>query len=86
MADDRFVRTARISWRGHPPDGHARATVGTRALTSLPLAFQAADSDPDTSNVGELLAAAHGGALTQFVVRALMRDGVSLSELTVAVT
>jgi organic hydroperoxide reductase OsmC/OhrA len=84
MAD--VVRTSRVSWLTHPPGGHAAVTVGSRAFTALPLSFSMDELEPGVTTPGELLVAAHGGALAVILARMLERDGIAARELVVSTT
>ena len=84
MAD--VVRTSRVSWLTHPPGGHAAVTVGSRAFTALPLSFSPGELEPGVTTPGELLVAAHGGALAVILARMLERDGIAARELVISTT
>lgn len=84
MAD--AVRTSRVSWLTNPPGGHAAVTVGSRAFAALPLSFTTGELEPGVTTPGELLVAAHGGALAVILARMLERDGIAAHELVISTT
>ena len=78
------LRTSRVSWLTHPPGGHAAVTVGSRAFTALPLSFTVGELEPGVTTPGELLVAAHGGALAVILARMLEQEGIAARELVVS--
>jgi uncharacterized OsmC-like protein len=79
----RPVRTATVSWFNNSPEGKARVGVGSGAFSVVPLAFSGGAADTKVSTPGELLTAAHCGALAMMLALILERRGIEARELTV---
>ncbi len=79
----RAVRRATVSWLTQPPRGLARVRVGSAAFSAVPLDFSGEAPDPEVTSPGELLTAAHCGALALVLARILERNGTQARELTV---
>jgi organic hydroperoxide reductase OsmC/OhrA len=82
-ATGRAVRQASVTWLTHPPGGLARVSVGSVAFSAVPLAFSGEDPDPEVTSPGELLTAAHCGAIAVVLARILERNGTQARELSV---
>jgi organic hydroperoxide reductase OsmC/OhrA len=78
-----MVVRSRIAWLTGPPHGRASLRVGSRAFTALPLAMSSAEPTAETTTPGELLAAAHGGALAAILARMLEDADAPARELVV---
>jgi osmotically inducible protein OsmC len=85
MNEQRIVRTAIVNWLTHPPQGHARVSVGSHAFSALPFSFAGEEAENEVTTPGELLGATHGSALAMFLARILEREGIAARELVVHV-
>jgi organic hydroperoxide reductase OsmC/OhrA len=75
------IRTALVSWLTHPPHGHAHVGLGSHAGTPLPLSFPSEPPEPEVTDPGELMAAAHGAAVALSLATVLDADGKPAREL-----
>lgn len=78
-----MIVRSRIAWLTGPPDGHASVGVGSRAFTALPLSMSTGEPAAETTSPGELLAAAHGGALATVLARMLEDADAAARDLVV---
>ena len=76
-----LIRTALVSWLTHPPHGHAHVGLGSHAVTPLPLSFPSEPPEPEVTDPGELMAAAHGAAFAVSLASILEAGGKPAREL-----
>jgi organic hydroperoxide reductase OsmC/OhrA len=76
-----LIRTALVSWLTHPPQGHAQIVLGSRAGTPLYLSFPSEPPEPEVTDPGELMAAAHGAAFAASLASILDAVGTPAREL-----
>src|SRR5437764_6692442 len=76
-----LIRTARVSWLTHPPHGRAQIGLGSHAGTPLLLSFPSDPSEPEVTDPGELMAAAHGAAFAVSLASILDAGGTPAREL-----
>jgi organic hydroperoxide reductase OsmC/OhrA len=79
-----LIRTALVSWLTHPPHGHARIVLGSHARTPLPLSFPSEPPEPEVTDPGELMAAAHGAAFATSLATILDADAKPARELVIS--
>jgi organic hydroperoxide reductase OsmC/OhrA len=78
-----FVRQADVRWLSHPPGGHARISVQSRAFTALPMSLSwASEPNPREVTPGELLVAGFAAAFTTDLAELLLDAGHPASELS----
>lgn len=77
------VRQADVRWLGHPPEGHARISVQSRAFTALPMSLsQESEPNPRAVTPGELIVAGFAAALTTDLAELLLDAGHPANELS----